>query len=160
MTTDVIFALRDTLKEHLDEYMSRSALRGLQFFLDPREVHATDCPAITIFDMGSQTRWETIRGRDAGGELYDGYVMERFRVNVIVWAKAAKLEELTLILNNWRDGIKACLRDNWDLGGKAVNVVVESDDPTVVVPEESAALQAVQIRLNVDAYHEQSSVTL
>jgi len=160
ISNKVAYAIEDIMANHLDDYLPRSLLKGVSFHHQSEEIHATDCPAILIFDNGSETLWETCRGVDDAGVLQDGMAMDRYRFDLLVWVKGRKRDDSLRDINKWRDGLKACFRDKYDLGGIAANVTFKSDDPTAPLEEGSATLRAVAIQLNVDVYHLQGAVIL
>ena len=160
VTNQVAYAVEDMLAENLSTYLSTSLLKGVSFHHEPEEIHVPDCPAVLIFDNGDETLWETCRGIDGAGVLQDGMVMDRYRFDLVIWIKGRKREDSRIVINKWRDAVKALFRDKYDLGGIAANVAVIMGDPTEPLEEGSSTLRAVAVQLNVDVYHLQSAVTL
>jgi len=160
ITNEVAYAIEDIMAEHLEDYLSLSLLRDVSYHHQSEEIHAVDCPAVMIFDNGSEALWETCRGIDALGVLQDGMAMDRYRFDLVVWVKGRKKDDTLTIINKWRDGLRACFRDKYDLGGIATNVTFKSDDPTAPLDEGSATLRAVAIQLQIDVYHLQGAVVL
>jgi len=160
ITNEVAYAIEDMMAEHLEDYLPRSLLRNVSYHHQSEEIHAVDCPAVLIFDNGSEALWETCRGIDALGVLQDGMAMDQYRFDLIVWVKGRKRDDSLIDINKWRDAVKALFRDKYDLGGIATSVTVMTDDPTAPLEEGSATLRAVAIQLNIDVYHLQGAVTL
>lgn len=160
ISNEVAYAVEDIMAEHLNSYLSRSLLKGLSFHHQSEEIHAVDCPAVMIFDNGDESLWETCRGIDGAGVLQDGMAMDRYRFDLVIWIKERQKANSLITINKWRDGVKACFRDYYDLGGIATNVTVVAGDPTVPLDEESATLRAIAIQLNIDVYHLQGATTL
>ena len=160
ITNQIAYAIEDMMAGNLEDYLPRSLLKNVSYHHQSEEIHAVDCPAVMIFDNGSEALWETCRGIDGAGVLQDGMAMDRYRFDLVVWVKGRKKDDSLIDINKWRDAVKALFRNKYDLGGIATNVAFTADDPTAPLDEGSATLRAVAIQLSVDVYHLQGAVVL
>jgi len=159
ITNQIATAIKDTLDLHLDEYIGRSQIRDLYYHFQPEVINAALCPALGIYDQGWETTLETIRGRDGAGNLLPGMVENRYSFSLMVFVKGRKREDSLLVVNRLSDAVRACLQNNFQLGGIPVNVVVRAGDPTGAVEEGSSVLRATELRVKIDTWSLQGHTT-
>lgn len=159
VSNDVAAAILDVINANWRSYVPDQKKPLL--FLEEEDVASPQAPAIGIFDGGSTTNWETMRGRNpATGVLKAGIVQQRFRFDLQVWIKGRRSADTLTTMNEYRAGIKAILQDNPTLGGISADIQVDADEPSIEMTERSASLRIGVIRANVDTWTQQGTGTL
>ena len=152
-------AIADAIKETLDaEWKNYSEEKKPRWYSTPEEVGAPQCPAVLIFDSGSTTVNETMRG--GGATPLAGWVEEDYAFDMMVYIKGRKEADTLTKMNDYRGSIKALFQDKFDLSGIAVNVKVRSDEPSMPWGKDSAMMRAGIVRITVNAYSLQGTATL
>ena len=150
-------ALENTL---LAEWKNYSDDERPRFYSTPEGAGSPQCPAVVLFDSGSTTEFETMRGRNDDGTPLAGWVSEDYAFDMIVYVKGRKKADSLTTMNDYRGSIKALLQDKFDLSGIAVNVKVRSDEPSMPWGKDSAMMRAGIVRITVNAYSLQGTATL
>jgi hypothetical protein len=151
--------IADALKDTLDtEWANYSDNKKPRWYSTPEEIGSPQCPAVLIFDSGSTTEYETMRG---GGDTPNaGWVSEDYAFDIVVYVKGRKKGDTLTEINEYRDTIKALFQDKFDLGGIAVDVRVQSDEPSMPWGPDSAMTRAGIVRIVVNTYSLQGTATL
>ena len=153
--------IADALKDTLDtEWKNYSDEERPRFYSSPEEIGSPQCPALLIFDSGSTTEFETMRGTNDAGEPLAGWVSEDYAFDMMVYIKGSKKADTLTKMNDYRGAIKALFQDKFDLGGIAVSVKVRSDEPSMPWGSDSAMMRAGIVRITVNAYSRQGTATL
>lgn len=164
----VLKAFEKTLQEYLRDYLSDKELRGLNFFYEPEEIKGSMCPAIGVFGDGGTEEERTLQGIDGDGRVQPGWVFTRYKVDLQIFVKGQSgfggggfhRDDSLLVANRWRDAVKACLEEHWDLGGLAVDVEIRADEPIMAFREQSVVLRACVVRAEVLAFRQLGSIRL
>lgn len=167
-SNEITHAFETTLREYLRNYLDDPDVPRLKFFYEPEEIRAESCPAIGIFDDGGTEQERTLRGQDATGEPGVGWVFTQYKVDVQIFIKGRSgiggggvhRDESLLVMNRWRDAVKACLEDHWDLGGIAADVEIKADEPSMAFKEQSLTLRSGVVRCEVLAFRMQGATRL
>ena len=167
-SNEITHAFETTFREHLRSYLNDPDTARLKFFYEPEDIRGENCPAIGIFDDGGTEMERTLRGRDADGNAGDGWVFTQYKVDVQIYVKgksgtgggAFHRDDSLLVMNRWRDAVKACLEDHWDLGGIAADVEIKADEPSMAFKEQSLTLRSGVVRCEVLAFRMQGATRL
>ena len=145
-------AIKTTLQTYLNDYLEDMDVGRTEYLAEIEDVSAGKCPAIGIFETGGTVIEKSIRGRDGSGNVLPGYVLWEYGVDLQIFVKGMRREDTLAKMNHWRDAIKACLEDYYDLGGLAVDIECAGDEPTLAFQEKSVWLRSGLVRCTVQAY--------
>jgi len=167
-SNEITHAFEATFREHLRGYLTDPDLPRLKFFYEPEDIKGENCPALGIFDDGGTELERTIRGRDADGNPAAGWVFTQYKVDVQIFVKGKSgiggggfhRDDSLLVMNRWRDAVKACLEDHYDLGGIAADVEIKADEPSMAFKEQSLTLRSGVVRVEVLAFRRQGATRL
>lgn len=164
----ITHAFEATFRQHLRSYLDDPDVSRLKFFYEPEEIKGSNCPAIGLFDDGGTEMERTLQGGDADGNAAGGWVFTQYKVDVQIFIKGQSgtggggfhRDESLLVMNRWRDAVKACLEDHWDLGGIAADVEIKADEPSMAFKEQSVTLRSGVVRVEVLAFRQLGSTRL
>ena len=151
-------ALKTTIERHWRTYMGNRQ-RPLTVVVE-EDISSVKVPAIGIFDAGSRVLFETMRGREADGTPKAGVVMQEYQFDLQIWVKGSTKAKTLTEMNEYRDGIKAILQDQYTLGEIDASISVTSDEPSLELPEASAILRVGMVRAFITTWSLQGSVEL
>lgn len=158
MSREVQEALRDSLITYLPALLP--AASGATYWFQPEEFKILQCPAIFIYDGGWTKVFETMRGTGPEGTTMPGMAQRRYDLDVDVYLRGRKADELRHELQRWADAITAVVQNDWQLGEGAIDAQATVGEPTVPFKEGSSVLMATRIQVQADVYVFQGSVTL
>lgn len=161
-SNQVVEAVRDILVAHLAEKINTGGMRADHYHLQSGAaiMRASLCPAICLNDQGAVTVEESIRGKTAGGTLLPGYTLDDYTIDLEVWLTGGRGEDMRSKFNVWRDGIKACLQDNWSDFEGALQITVGSSDPEFNTGIDSGTLWVGVVNVVAQAYSLQGATTI
>jgi len=144
-------AIRDTLRDNLSTYLTDVSKRTRPTFIfRPVVPAANQCPLIMIYDDGGAQ------------EDFSGYVLRRlpFRVYVVVVERDE--EKAAESAMDYTDAIRACLEENYTLGGVVPLTDITGEEPTgdPVDTEAGGVMQAGGITIRVTVGNARGEATL
>ena len=147
--------LSDYLQLHVDEWDPR--LAAWEWSEDRAGAHQT--PIIEIIDTGHDTDYETLRGRDADGNIVSGIVKNDYTFTITVFERGRDSPTILNKISDWLDSFEAVLRDQTRLDDIPVLVMTRSTDPTSTFTTGSDLFGAGQAVVEIQAWHEQDQST-
>jgi hypothetical protein len=168
-------AIRDTLLAHLFENDDDGARRFLptETALLAEQYHLENgllampaqCPGIWVDESRSTENNDEDCGGgiQADGTILAGYTQDVYNVDIWIWLKGRKAEDMRETMNVWRDGVQACLRAYWHLDdpGRRMSCAPETGQPaTDMYGEASATYWAGTVAATVTAQAVIGSATL
>jgi hypothetical protein len=173
VSNQVATAIRDTLVSYLflrtstntANYLDATPLpvSNYHFGSGRTEVQGSMAPAICIDDLGKTKQEGSLGGKALDGSTNPGFSEDEYRFDIEVWLAGRKGEDIRATLNQWRDGIEACLMDYWHLGDtdRRLSCETSSDDPAIQGPDEgSRTLWVAVVNVKVRAMVQQGSAVL
>lgn len=153
-------AIEDTLKTYLRSYCDAPDVARCAYLREPEQVNASQFPAIGIFETGDEVLSETIRGR-SGATLNAGVSELEYGYDLQYFVKGLKRADSLEIANRWRDGIRACLQDKFDLqAAPGLYMRCTGGEPNIIFEDASVVLRSGVIRATCLVYVLQGATRL
>ncbi len=143
-------AIRDRLRGHLGDYLDAVKKRHRPTFaLTPVIPGANECPIIAIYDDGGSQ------------QDFSGYVLRTlpFRLFIVVFEKDEQAAAESAM--EYVDAIRACLEDDYTLGGVVIDTEITGEETTGdAIEATGGVMQAGGLTVNVLVGHARGAATL
>ena len=153
------YAMQETLAGELQKHVDGFNPDRMVWEWAEDRAGAQQTPIIEIIDTGHTLDYETLRGRDADGNVVSGIVKNDYTYTITVFERGRDSTDVQRKVSNWLDAFEAVLRDQTSLGGLPVMVIAQSADPTSAFTVDSDLFGAGQVMAEVSAWHEQDQST-
>jgi hypothetical protein len=151
--------LQKTLADYLQEHVDGWDPDRVAWEWSENQAGANQTPIIEIIDTGHVTDYETLRSRDADGNIVSGIVKNDYTFTITVFERGRDSTAILDKVTDWLDAFEAVLRDQTHLTDIPVVVLTQSTDPASTFTIGSDLFGAGQLVVTIESWHEQDQST-